>query len=228
MTRPLLSVVVGSQLHGLATPESDTDYAHVQASPLIDIVSPFRNQKPKQGSEDQADEVIYELSHFCKLAAQCNPTVLEVLWSDKRQYVDIDAALLVANRRLVLSKDKVFWAHLGYAKSQRDRAKLSGDPKRIGKLATAYLRVLLQGIDLLRTGDFNPNVFDAHFSYALHMREWKKGATYEETFEKYDDLFRSLVTLMEEAHALSPLPAQANIEWIENFLVHVYTRQEAA
>ena len=38
----VLECIVGSQLHGTATPDSDTDIRQVVASPLIVMLSPFR------------------------------------------------------------------------------------------------------------------------------------------------------------------------------------------
>ena len=219
----LLSVIVGSKLHGLDTPESDTDYAHVVISPLIDVVSPFRDDSNQHNQGDVKDEVRYELRHFCKLAVQGNPTVLEVLWSNKVSRTTVAGAVLQSNRTAFLAKDRVYHAHRGYAISQRKRSEKTcpSDVKRMGKAAAAYLRVLMQGYQLLTLGDFKPQVEDDDGL----LRRWKQGATYEETFGRYGGYFEYLEEQLDLAYAQSPLPAQAKIGWIEAFLLDEYRKR---
>lgn len=219
----LLTVIVGSKLHGLDTPESDTDYAHVVISPLVDVVSPFRDDSNKHNQGDSTDVVKYELRYFCKLAVQGNPTVLEVLWSNKVASRTIAGAVLQSNRTAFLAKDRVYHAHRGYAISQRKRSEgtCPSDVRRMGKAAVAYVRVLWQGISLLTYGDFCPQVS----LYTDLLREWKQGATYEDTFVKHASIFNYLERRLDEAYEASPLPAQAEIGWIEAFLLDEYRKR---
>lgn len=230
MTQTLLSVVVGSKLHGLDTPESDTDYAHVVISPLIDIVSPFRDDSTKHNIDGGSDEVKYELRHFCKLAVQGNPTVLEVLWSSKPTKHTLEGITLQTNKQRFLSARRVYDAHRGYAQSQRKRSEATcpSDKKRMGKAAAAYLRVLIQGIDLLREGTFNPNVFEGHPFFAQFMKAWKQGVTYEATFGTHGPWFENLERGLDEAYENTVLPAQADVDWIERYLLEAYMCHQEA
>ena len=54
--KTVLSVIVGSRLHGTATPESDYDYRGVFMNDIEDILSPFRSPKENSWIEGEADE----------------------------------------------------------------------------------------------------------------------------------------------------------------------------
>ena len=75
----ILSVLVGSQAHGLATPESDSDYRGVFAVDTRTILS-LNAKKEYKGWVEGTDEdaTSYELRHFLELALKCNPSILEV------------------------------------------------------------------------------------------------------------------------------------------------------
>ena len=77
--KPILSVVVGSRLHGTYSEASDYDYRGVFLAPIEDILSPFREVKETSWIEGDTDDTCYELMHFCKMASQGNPSALEVL-----------------------------------------------------------------------------------------------------------------------------------------------------
>lgn len=79
----LFKAIVGSQLHRTNTEASDTDVRSVHRLSLEERLSPFTNEKAKQEQGDEHDNVSYELSHFARLAAKNNPTIMEVLLSDK-------------------------------------------------------------------------------------------------------------------------------------------------
>ena len=128
----------GSHAYGTNTPTSDLDYKGILVPPIRFYTSPFRSVeqvgwKLKDGkfhlgahlsniSGAEEEGTIYALTKFMKLAAACNPNVVELLFTDPAQIVKTTPAglYLVENRRKFLSQraGKTF---TGYAMSQLKR-----------------------------------------------------------------------------------------------------------
>lgn len=156
--KTILKVLVGSHAHGLATPESDQDYRSIFLWPTSDLLNIGPKPKITEHSDGGDDCVSYELGHFLKLAAQSNPSILEVLVSPviEATYTGQQVQNLFP---YLWSSDGVKNAFLGYSHSQRKKfLEEVDDTKRIWKYATAYARVLLLGIELLRYGTMTVNV----------------------------------------------------------------------
>lgn len=123
--------VGGSQAYGLATETSDTDYRGI-AIPYLDIyLNPFVKFEQHE-THTPCDLVVYEIGKFFRLAAQCNPNIIEMLYADMASYVKRPekherheyAAFsnLLENRYLFLSKRAVK-SFSGYALGQIRRIK---------------------------------------------------------------------------------------------------------
>lgn len=135
----ILKVIVGSQMWGTATPESDTDYKEVVMAPLADVLNPFKNHgKGIQRENEGDDNALYELMHFFRLCEKGNPTLLEVLYTPLIvEQTEIGEELRRHRHEWIDSKN-VIKATTGMAKAQLMRAKryLAENPhdRRIGKL----------------------------------------------------------------------------------------------
>jgi predicted nucleotidyltransferase len=219
----LLKSIVGSKLHRLDTPDSDTDMKGVYVAPLKSLTDPFSNDERVYDASDK-DETLYEFRHFARLATKGNPTVLEVLWSDMnwvpRESWDA-AQELLANRQRFLDGPTIRAAHLGYAKSQQQKLTRDGyseNPRRAAKATVAWIRVLQQGIDLLATGSFYPNLRDAQpvlhdYLHGLKFGEIpaERGRGFAEELEK--DLLDMAV----------PEDMVPDYDWIRDFSHRLYT-----
>lgn len=111
---------VGSTAYGTATPQSDTDYKGLCVPPLnyfLGCMSKFEQAECKD-----PDLVIYDIRKFISLAADCNPSIVEVLWVDDSNIVKMTplGEVLRENRRMFLSK-KAKHTFTGYAVSQLRR-----------------------------------------------------------------------------------------------------------
>ena len=163
MTTTILEVLVGSQAHGLATPDSDYDYRGVFLQPTSALLT--LGSKPTQtnwieNDRDPAgakqDNTSWELGHFLFLATKCNPTILEVF---KAPIVQVSKAGhdLRALFPHVWNRDGVHNAFIGYGLNQRTSF-LDNRENRRNKYATAYLRTLYNAWELLTLGDFNVDI----------------------------------------------------------------------
>jgi hypothetical protein len=197
----VLECVVGSQLHGTATPESDTDIRRVVASPLLIMLSPFRPPAFTPAQEPRVDMEVHELQRFVKLLSQSNLTAIEMLWSDLIMREHPHMHEMRDRRQIFLESKRIYEAARGYSLSQRGHVErlMSGDPderemRRAGKFAAAYARVLSQATVLLAEGDFDPHDVG---SYRAEIMSWKNNgisAQEYEVFKEIGDLLSASLT----------------------------------
>ncbi len=132
--RTLLLTKHGSQAYGTATPTSDTDYKGIVVEPREYYVG--MGPGFEQAEFHKPDAVLYSLRKFLRLAADCNPSIIEVLFTDERDWVLVPEApprgdawtfrmflslgRLLDARQTFLSR-KARWTFSGYAMSQLKR-----------------------------------------------------------------------------------------------------------
>lgn len=139
----ILTVKTGSHLYGLNTEKSDVDLCGIFMEPtgqlfpsLVTIFSPFRENiidtvvdasvkvKGEDGKnlKESVDEVYYSLHNFIRLATDCNPNIIEMLFVDERNIVNINefGRKLIDNRHLFISK-RFIDRFIGYAVSQEKK-----------------------------------------------------------------------------------------------------------
>lgn len=221
----VLLVVVGSQLHGLAGPDSDTDTKGVFKHAAIDIISPFT----RVGSEtfrlgEGEDNTAFELRDFCKLATKGNGTILEMLWSNMVRQASPVGEEMQLGRQKFLDSKLVFEAHRGYAANQFKKMNLWSPTDRTPKFCAAYIRVLIQGIQLLRTGDFNPQVEDGWPKMFLRRVKFSKPEDFVSGTLRRDvwEAFNYLQTELAQAYYEYPDQFTSDIPWIESLLEAAY------
>ncbi len=222
--KTILKVVVGSRLHQLNNENSDYDYRGIFVVPLIDIVSPFRKQQNTSWIEDKEqkqDNTIFELTNFSKMAASGNCTILEILWSNQIVEITTEAKELVENRQKFLSKDRVYLAGVGYAQNQMKKCSIENPTKDTPKSLIAYIRSIKQTIELLDTGDFNP-------IYHYPGRDFLMDIKYDFNPTMIPHISKLLYDLrqdLEMSYKNSRLPLKPNIDWIEDYLLRIYTKE---
>jgi uncharacterized protein len=118
--------LTGSRAYGTNTPESDHDYRGIIIPPTIYNDGFLHSFEQKEGLEDYGtDSVAYNIRKFFKLAADCNPNILEILFVPE-EIVVINTKYgeaIRAARRDFLSKRARYSFH-GYAYAQLKRIKL--------------------------------------------------------------------------------------------------------
>jgi predicted nucleotidyltransferase len=111
----------GSHAYGTNTPTSDLDVKGVCVPPR-EYYHGFVNHFEQAEFRKPLDAVIYELRKFFSLAADCNPNIIEVLWTAESDHLYMSGMGddLLSARELFLSK-KARYTFAGYAHAQLKR-----------------------------------------------------------------------------------------------------------
>lgn len=218
----ILRTIIGSQCHGLATPESDVDTREVFVLPTEELL---RVNPPTEKAKTKGDDVSWEVGHFLKLALRCNPTILEVMAAPST-YATKEGAWLQGLFPDVLSKTAVWKSFTGYATSQRHRLDEAtvlltngnaDSEKRRRKALAARLRILSNGIELLKTGTMTVRIADVPV-IGEQVRRAKFG---EMTNEEGAEIATKLLEEIDAAYAVSLLNDAPNIENVNRYLLSV-------
>ncbi len=154
----LLKVLIGSQAHGLAAPESDADYRSVFAVPTSELFKVgFKAHGPRM-TKEAGDETAWEVGLFLSLALECYPLALESLLAPIVTANDWGRGLRGLFPSL-WSPQQAYEAFLSYAHNQRKKF-LDKKDGRPAKYAAAYIRVLYNLCELLDTGTFTVRIVD--------------------------------------------------------------------
>lgn len=148
----ILKGLVGSKAYGLSHVNSDDDYAGIYVVPFDQAVGLRQPLQIKSITSSNPDTTLHEVTKYVKLATECNPTVLELLWLD--DYV-VRTALgdsLIAMRSDFFSTDAVKGRYLGYATNQLERYWRAPEDNRKPKHIRHCFRLMVQAMDLLKTG----------------------------------------------------------------------------
>src|SRR5437588_11318860 len=77
----IFEVNAGSRAYNLNTPASDTDTRGIFMLPRADYLRV--SAIPQQACDQKQDTIYYELRRYMELAADCNPNIIELLWTDE-------------------------------------------------------------------------------------------------------------------------------------------------
>lgn len=119
----LFSTVVGSQAYGTNTLESDLDIRGIAA--LRDLSYYLGFMKKFEQFEDKVNDiVIYDIRKAFKLISDCNPNMLDLLFTEERFHHKVHPVFeqVLENKYKFLSK-KAKYTYTGYAFAQLKRIK---------------------------------------------------------------------------------------------------------
>ena len=119
----ILRSIAGSHLYGLNTAASDMDIRGIYMDRMEDILD-IAGRQHQEMSDDTQDEKYYSLGKFLKLASECNPNIIELLWLPEDAILKKSPVYdeLVSHRDWFMSK-RARHTFSGYAYAQIQRAK---------------------------------------------------------------------------------------------------------
>lgn len=120
--RTIFITIHGSIAYGLNTPESDLDIKGIAIPPVEYFLGYL--QKFEQATWKEPDATIYDIRKFFQLASDCNPNIIEMLWTDEKDHLFVHplGAYLLERREMFLSR-KAKYTFSGYAIAQLKRIK---------------------------------------------------------------------------------------------------------
>ena len=149
--------VVGSRAFGLDDENSDFDYRGIYLPPADLHWSLYG--VPEQLENIEKQECFWELQKFLILALKANPNILECLNTPLIEYKNEIAEELLAIKEIFFSK-LVYQTYNGYVMSQFK--KIEQDLRTRGEIRSKHamhlIRLLLQGIEILRSNELNIRV----------------------------------------------------------------------
>lgn len=198
----ILVVSAGSRAYGLNRPDSDYDLRGLMIPPKDYYLGFLKSMEQADMKVDGGEGTLYAVPRFFQLAADCNPNIIEILWSEvffSSKWSDH----LSFYREKFLSK-KARYTFSGYAMAQLKRIHThrkwlldppKGKPEReeFGLPKTALLSKDIMGaIQKLATGDEKAEVaIDASFpshvmdiyqkerAYHNAMQQWQQYETWK-------------------------------------------------
>ncbi|MBB4674109.1 nucleotidyltransferase domain-containing protein [Crossiella cryophila] len=206
----ILSAVIGSHAYGLAGPDSDVDRRGVYAAPTELFWGMVKPPDSVEGPEPE--RMSWEAEHFCLLALKANPSVLDLLASDRvEQCTQVGAelrALLPAFLSLRAVKTFRRATEQQFTRAQTAMAE-GGDPK--WKQVMHGLRLLLVCEHLVRTGELS---IDAT-PYRDELLEIRSGGRNWESVRTRVIGAQADIELAEQKSPLPPMPDRAAVErWL--------------
>jgi uncharacterized protein len=196
----------GSHAYGLNTPTSDLDIKGVFVADHAHYLG-FLNKIEQVEEREPNDLVIYELTKFFRLAADCNPNIIEVLWTDDSDILSINqlGEDLRALAPQFLSQ-KAKHTFTGYASAQLKRIKnhyrwIQNAPKDPGKRYDWGLPEEKQWCSAI---DFNPATV-ANYSHEEQNRygrelEWRDARKNWEHYQTWRQNRNPARSALEEKH----------------------------
>jgi len=182
MDKVILEGIVGSQAYGLANENSDIDKLGIFVAPTEEILGIHKVKETIDHSNP--DYCYHEVGKYIRLAMKCNPTILELMWLDGYLQATPEGRLLRNIRKEFLSTT-VFNSYGGYALAQAKRLNKRSMGRRYTKHARHCFRLLLQGKELLETGNMNIRLKNPEEILAIgELEPDKLMDKFEEEFKK--------------------------------------------
>lgn len=126
-SRTIFHVRHGSHAYGLNIPTSDEDYKGICIKPkdfYFGVLNNFEQAEHMGSKNDGVDSVTYSLEKFARLALDCNPNIIEVLFVDDADVLKCDEfGEELRHRRYEFISKKAKFTFSGYAHAQLKRIK---------------------------------------------------------------------------------------------------------
>lgn len=219
--RVVLVSQTGSRAYGTQRKDSDYDFKGVYVADNRRLYS-LRPAAKTRDRQEPHDTTLFELAHFCKLAANANPTVLEILWSDS-YWNTPEGRFLRECRPLFMSK-LVAKTYGGYAVSQVRKARegtggsRGQDHYKREKFKLHTMRLLYVGQRALRTGEIKVRL-DADEVAALRAQA-------KLPMEQFEAAVTLAKHTLDQALEMSTLPDEPRWELLDEMIYGLRTYEQ--
>jgi predicted nucleotidyltransferase len=216
----IFATVSGAHLYGFASPDSDWDLRGVHLLPADEVLGLF---EPKETFEQERNEdgieldlVTHDARKFFGLLLKRNGYVLEQLYSPLVVHTSAEHEELKDIAKGCITRNHSHH-YLGFAATQWELFEKER-PRRIKPLLYTY-RVLLTGINLMRTGEVEANLLRLNDEFRLpdisELIGRKSSGTEQATIcdadlDTHRREYERLITDLESASERSHLPDQPN------------------
>lgn len=185
MNKIILKISSGSYLYGTNTENSDQDYLGIYLNTKEELLGLQSSEELTQNitsktnngknTKDAVDCKYFELRKFCRLALKGNPTILEILFVNKENILEItkEGEELLSLRNEFLSKN-IYNSFMGYAFSQKKKAFIKSENlnhiERFYNWISTFVSVKDLSISNMTFNDFynvikDKNVFENHIKF---------------------------------------------------------------
>lgn len=213
--RTIFLTMAGSHAYGTNLPGSDMDLRGIAVAPREYYLG-FQHRFEQAVFMEPVDLTVFELQKFCRLAAACNPNVLEVLFTRPANHLltTMYGEILLEKRDLFLSR-RAAKTFVGYAHGQirRLQSKLNQDSSYDTKHAMHIVRLLREGRELLETGKVNVFRHDREELLDIRAGKWSLEDLLAYATQATADLDR--------AEASSCLPTTPDVEKLDTLCQHI-------
>lgn len=214
----ILEIIHGSRAYGTHRPDSDTDIKGIVLLRQPAAYFGFeRFEQKDSGWADNVDRVWYDLRKFCRLALQCNPNIIEMLWvPDGCKLLETQVGRELISLRERFLSTAVFRSFGGYAHDQQKKLEhkaASGEPIK-WKHALHLVRLSRMAHEIATTGQIMVQRPDAEELKEIGAGKW----TFERVLSEVERL-RNASRQLESASKLPEKPDRAGIEaWLVNVI----------
>lgn len=243
----ILEIINGSYAYGCSTDTSDLDIYGVCVPPKgivfphtqgyiqgYDKNIPTFEQYQEHGIKDQSahggkgqeyDLNIFNILKFCRLAADNNPNIIDVLYAGQHCVLHCtQAGTMLRNARSAFIHKGLKQKYIGYAHSQLHKmglktpepgSKRDASVQQYGydvKYATHLVRLIGYAEQLLTTGDLNM-ALEADRLKAIRNGEW--------TEQQIKDFFTAKETSLEQLYVTSQLPRKPDEAKIKQLILDI-------
>lgn len=205
MNKIILKIRSGSHLYGTNTENSDKDYLGIYLNTKEELLGLQNSEelteniesKLKNGrnTKDAIDCKYYELRKFCRLAMNGNPTVLEILFVNKENILEItkEGEELLKLKKEFIS-NRIYNSFMGYAISQKKKTFIKSENLRCIEGLYNWLDIYNKAILTMTFNDFHQKD-PAAFTFIKDYVKYFKNERNDEMFQCGDLIFSTNILI---------------------------------
>ena len=152
--------VLGSQGHGLSTQKSDLDLMGIFMMPFDDLLLEKERglrMHIATREENGVDLTLYDFKYYLHLIKKGSPNIIELMFLPSYLLCKEEGKELLSNKDEFFNWENIKNAYIGYLLSEKTALRID-DPLKKKKSIRHCYRLMLQGEEILRTGNINVKI----------------------------------------------------------------------